>query len=74
MEELSPGMLAALVGLGGGLVFGLAARLGDFCTLGALEAAAYGNDQRRLRLWDRGTRSGLGVTAGAWSRQTAVGG
>ncbi len=51
MEELAPGILAALVGLVGGIVLGLAARLGEFCTLGALEAAAYGNDQRRLRLW-----------------------
>ena len=51
MWELSPGVLAALVGLGGGIVLGLAARLGEFCTLGALEAASYGNDQRRLRLW-----------------------
>ena len=32
-------------------LLGLAARLGDFCTLGALESAAYGKDQRRLRLW-----------------------
>jgi uncharacterized membrane protein YedE/YeeE len=44
-------MLAALVGLVGGLVMGLAARLGDFCTLGALESAVYAQDQRRLRLW-----------------------
>jgi len=44
-------VLAALVGLIGGGVLGLAARLGDFCTLGALESAAYGEDQRRLRLW-----------------------
>lgn len=43
--------LSALVGLIGGAVLGLAARLGDFCTLGALESAAYGRDQRRLRLW-----------------------
>ena len=51
METLSSDVLAALVGLIGGLVLGLAARLGDFCTLGALESAAYGRDQRRLRLW-----------------------
>jgi hypothetical protein len=51
LENLPFGMLAALVGLGGGLVLGLAARLGDFCTLGALEAAAYGRDQKRMRLW-----------------------
>ncbi|MDO8883614.1 MAG: YeeE/YedE family protein [Pseudotabrizicola sp.] len=51
METLPYGLLAALVGLVGGTVLGLAARLGDFCTLGALEAAVYGKDQMRLRLW-----------------------
>ncbi len=45
------GALAALAGLMAGLVLGLAARLGDFCTLAALESALYGHDQRRLRLW-----------------------
>ena len=52
MLDMVPiGVLAALVGLAGGIVLGLAARLGDFCTLGALEAALYGRDQTRLRLW-----------------------
>lgn len=51
MESLPPGVLAALVGLVGGVVLGLAARLGNFCTLGAIESAAYGGDQRRLRMW-----------------------
>lgn len=51
MDTLPYGLLAALVGLVGGLVMGLSARLGEFCTLGALESAAYGKDQRRLRLW-----------------------
>jgi len=51
MEALSVGALSALVGLTAGIMLGLAARLGDFCTLGALEMAAYGGDQRRLRLW-----------------------
>ncbi len=50
-EGIPLGALAALVGLAGGMVLGLAARLGDFCTLGALEAAVYGKDHRRLRLW-----------------------
>lgn len=45
------GAWAAVIGLGGGLVLGLAARLGDFCTLGALETAIYGRDQTRIRLW-----------------------
>ena len=51
MEDLPFGAIAALAGLLAGLVLGLAARLGDFCTLGALESALYGADQRRLRLW-----------------------
>ena len=51
LEAVPIGVLAALVGLAGGLVLGLAARLGDFCTLGALESATYGGDQTRLRLW-----------------------
>ncbi len=51
METVTPGILAALVGLTGGVVLGLSARLGEFCTLGAIEAAYYGDDQRRLRLW-----------------------
>lgn len=51
MEMLPYGLLAALVGLTGGIVLGLSARLGEFCTLGALETAVYGRDQRRLRLW-----------------------
>lgn len=51
MYTLPHGVLAALAGLLGGIVLGLAARLGDFCTLGALESASFGDDQRRLRLW-----------------------
>lgn len=51
MEPVSYGFLAAVAGLLGGMVLGLAARLGDFCTLGALESALYSDDQRRLRLW-----------------------
>lgn len=51
MQSIPYGALAALVGLAGGLVLGLAARLGDFCTLGAIELAVFGKDQRRLRMW-----------------------
>ena len=43
--------LAALLGLGTGIALGLAARIGEFCTLGAIESAAYAGDQRRARLW-----------------------
>ena len=51
MDALSPGSIAALIGLLTGLVLGLSARLGNFCTLGAIETAFFGDDQRRLRLW-----------------------
>ncbi|QCO55642.1 YeeE/YedE family protein [Pseudorhodobacter turbinis] len=51
MEEVPFGVWAAFAGLIAGVVLGLSARLGDFCTLGALESALYGEDQRRLRLW-----------------------
>ncbi|MGB8814274.1 MAG: YeeE/YedE family protein [Paracoccaceae bacterium] len=51
MDSIPYGPMAALVGLVGGLVLGLSARLGEFCTLGAIESAVYGKDQKRLRLW-----------------------
>ncbi len=51
MESIPVGFLAAVVGLVGGLVFGLASRLGGLCTLGALESAVYAREQKRLRLW-----------------------
>lgn len=41
----------ALIGLGGGIVLGLAARLGRFCTLGMIEDAHYGRDLSRLWMW-----------------------
>ncbi len=59
MQDLPFGVWAALAGLLAGLVLGLAARLGDFCTLGALESALYGEDQKRLRLW--GVVLGVGI-------------
>lgn len=51
MDAIPYGAMAAIIGLVGGVVLGLAARLGDFCTLGAIESAAYGKDQKRIRLW-----------------------
>lgn len=44
-------MMAAAVGLTGGILLGLAARLGRFCTLGAIEDALYGKNETRLRMW-----------------------
>ena len=51
MWEIPPPVLAGSAGLIIGLVLGYAARMGDFCTLNAIESAAYGGDQRRARLW-----------------------
>ncbi len=51
MESLPVGVLAALVGAIGGITLGLAVRVGDFCTLGAIESAVYGENPRRLRQW-----------------------
>ncbi|PTV97424.1 hypothetical protein C8J27_101539 [Rhodobacter aestuarii] len=65
MEDLPYGGLAALIGLAAGIVLGLAARLGDFCTLGALESAAYGRDQKRLRLWGVVLGTAILATQGA---------
>ena len=44
-------VLAALIGAFGGIVLGLAARLGRFCTLGAIEDALYQGSDTRLRMW-----------------------
>ena len=41
----------ALIGLLGGAVLGLAARLGRFCTLGAIEDYVYQSNSVRLRMW-----------------------
>ena len=41
LDSLSEAQFAALIGLTGGVVLGLAARLGRFCTLGAIEDALY---------------------------------
>lgn len=51
LDYIGEPMALALVGLFGGIILGLAARLGRFCTLGAIEDALYGGDQRRLRMW-----------------------
>ncbi|MBV7396339.1 YeeE/YedE family protein [Mameliella sediminis] len=59
MEILSEYHLVALIGLLTGIPLGLAARLGRFCTLGAIEDALYGGSTVRLRMW--GMAIGLAV-------------
>lgn len=51
LELLGEANSVALVGLVGGIALGLAARIGRFCTLGAIEDCLYGADDRRLRMW-----------------------
>ncbi len=51
LDLLGEANTAALFGLFGGIVLGLAARIGRFCTLGAIEDALYSSDSRRLRMW-----------------------
>ena len=51
LELLGEANSTALIGLIGGLVLGVAARVGRFCTLGAIEDILYGSDDRRMRMW-----------------------
>ena len=51
LEALGEANTAALIGLAGGVALGLAARIGRFCTLGAIEDALYSSDDRRMRMW-----------------------
>ncbi|MFD0979480.1 YeeE/YedE family protein [Tropicimonas aquimaris] len=50
-EILQDSVLVALLGFVGGLGLGLAARIGRFCTLGAIEDALYGGSDIRMRMW-----------------------
>jgi uncharacterized protein len=48
---LSDAYLVACFGLAGGVILGLASRIGRFCTLGAIEDLLYGGSDYRLRMW-----------------------
>ncbi len=43
--------VVAAIGAFGGILLGLAARLGRFCTMGAIEDMLYGNSDTRMRMW-----------------------
>ncbi len=47
----SDATILAMIGLGGGMILGLAARLGRFCTLGSIEDFLYQGSSVRLRMW-----------------------
>ncbi|MDJ0827834.1 MAG: YeeE/YedE family protein [Rhodobacter sp.] len=49
--DFGDGTLVALIGLAGGMLLGLAARLGRFCTLGAIEDLLYQGSDLRMRMW-----------------------
>ncbi|WP_281968774.1 YeeE/YedE family protein [Roseovarius nanhaiticus] len=51
ISALSETVLLALIGFGGGVILGLAARLGRFCTLGGIEDFLYSGNSVRLRMW-----------------------
>ncbi|MEO1189651.1 MAG: YeeE/YedE family protein [Pseudomonadota bacterium] len=51
----------------GGIALGLAARIGRFCTLGAIEDLLYGSDDRRMRMW------GIAISTAIISTQAAMG-
>jgi uncharacterized membrane protein YedE/YeeE len=51
MPEFEEELLALAIGALGGIALGLAARMGRFCTLGAIEDALYGEDLRGVRMW-----------------------
>ena len=50
-DWISDATLVAGIGLLSGLLLGLAARLGRFCTLGAIEDLLYGGSDLRMRMW-----------------------
>ncbi len=51
LDMLGEATVVALIGLLGGIALGLAARVGKFCTLGAIEDLLYSSDDRRMRMW-----------------------
>jgi uncharacterized protein len=50
-EETPLFLVRLLLGFGFGAALGFVVRRGRFCTLGAIEDASYGNDNRRLVSW-----------------------
>jgi uncharacterized protein len=51
IDAIGEGWSLLLVGLAGGILLGLAARLGRFCTMGAIEDMLYGGSSLRMRMW-----------------------
>ncbi len=68
IEGISEATLTALIGMFGGVVLGLAARLSGFCALGAIEDALYAGSRKRMAMW--GVAIGVAVL-GAFGLQFA---
>ncbi|MDG1737454.1 MAG: YeeE/YedE family protein [Paracoccaceae bacterium] len=60
MSYLPEPLSVTLIGLAGGVLLGLASRLGRFCTMGAIEDYLYAQNDTRLRMW--GTAIGAAIT------------
>ena len=56
---VSEATFIALIGFFGGILLGLSARIGRFCTLGAIEDFIYSSSENRLRMW--GLAIGLAI-------------
>ena len=59
LYSIPEALMGTMIGFAGGIVLGLAARIGRFCTLGAIEDALYGQSNNRLRMW--GAAIGMAV-------------
>jgi hypothetical protein len=70
LHSIPEALMGTLIGFAGGILLGLAARIGRFCTLGAIEDALYGQNNNRLRMW--GTAIGIGGAAGAFGACTRL--
>ncbi|MCF6233351.1 MAG: YeeE/YedE family protein [Rhodobacteraceae bacterium] len=51
LNLVSESQMVVMIGAFGGVLLGLAARLGRFCTLGAIEDVLYGGSDTRMRMW-----------------------
>lgn len=60
LDMFSDEVIVALIGAAGGVLLGLAARMGRFCTLGAIEDVLYSSSNLRLRMW--GIAIGVAIT------------
>lgn len=70
LDAMSDANAVALIGFLGGIALGLAARVGRFCTLGAIEDLLYCADDRRMRMW--GIAIGTAVLGAHLARGTGL--